>query len=91
LPHPVRLDSLTSAGTSLLDYERGVPVARPHRGREARKRKDLHITATIPPRLANVMATTSRLVAHVTATTLRPRIGDHVTAIQWDRHFCKCE
>jgi hypothetical protein len=27
LPHPARLDSLTSAGMSLLDYERGVPVA----------------------------------------------------------------
>jgi hypothetical protein len=32
--HPARLDFLPSAGTSLLDYERGVPVARPHGGRE---------------------------------------------------------
>jgi hypothetical protein len=31
---PARTDFLPSAGTSLLDYERGVPVARPHGGRE---------------------------------------------------------
>jgi hypothetical protein len=37
--HPVRLDFLPSAGTSLLDYKMGVPVARPHGGREDLERK----------------------------------------------------
>jgi hypothetical protein len=50
-----RAGSLTSTGTSLLDYERGVPVAQPHGGREARKsmsrrpRLDFtHVRATTP-------------------------------------------
>jgi hypothetical protein len=30
----VRLGALPSAGTSLLDYKRGVPVARPRKGKE---------------------------------------------------------
>jgi hypothetical protein len=78
LPHPAGLDSLTSTGTSLLDYERGVPVARPYGGREARKRKELHVAGSLDH------------VTHVTAnTSLRPRQGDH--ASQCDRHFCKCE
>jgi hypothetical protein len=34
LPHPARLDYLPSAGPSLLDYKRGVPVARPQGGLE---------------------------------------------------------
>jgi hypothetical protein len=47
-------------GTSLLDYERGVPVAQPHGGREVRKRKEkeLHVTATTPRRFHHVTATT---------------------------------
>jgi hypothetical protein len=36
LPIPARLGYLPSAGTSLLDYKRGVPVARPHGGQETR-------------------------------------------------------
>jgi hypothetical protein len=32
LSDSARLDLLPSAGTSLLDYKRGVPVARPHGG-----------------------------------------------------------
>jgi hypothetical protein len=35
---PAQLDFLPSAGTSLLDLKRGVPVARPQVGWEARKR-----------------------------------------------------
>jgi hypothetical protein len=84
LPHPAWLDSLNSAGTSLLDYKRGVPVARPHGGRESRKRKDLHITTTTSRCFANVMATTSRLVSHVTATTSKGYV--HVTAITSGPH-----
>jgi hypothetical protein len=33
-PLPARLDDLPSAGTSLLDYKRGVPIARPHGGQD---------------------------------------------------------
>jgi hypothetical protein len=39
LPIPARLGYLPSAGTSRLDYERGVPVARPHGGQEKRKKR----------------------------------------------------
>jgi hypothetical protein len=39
LAHPARLDYLPSAGTSLLDYKRGVLVARPRGGWEARRKK----------------------------------------------------
>jgi hypothetical protein len=35
VPISARLDVLPSAGRSLLDYKRGVPVARPQRGWEA--------------------------------------------------------
>jgi hypothetical protein len=40
LPSPARLGYLPSAGTSLLDYKRGVPVARPHGGQETRKKRE---------------------------------------------------
>jgi hypothetical protein len=75
LPHPARLDSLTSAGTFLLDYERGVPVARPHGGREARKRKEKNSTSRRLHHVASTMLLQPRHgdhVSHVTATTSRP-------------------
>jgi hypothetical protein len=77
LPHPARLDDLPSAGTSLLDYERGVPVARPHGGRESWKRKDLHITATTP--------LCQRHCNHIKSR--RPRHGAHVHGYVHGNHI----
>jgi ribosomal protein S8E len=40
LPIPAQLGYLPSAGTSLLEYKRDVPVARPHGGQEKRKKRE---------------------------------------------------
>jgi hypothetical protein len=41
--HLAQLDFLPSAGTSLLDYKRGLPVARPRGGRELREVKTTQV------------------------------------------------
>jgi hypothetical protein len=82
LPHPARLDSLTSAGTSLLDFKRGVPVAQPHGGRESRKRKHHSDYTALQTswRPQQVSSPTSRQPR----PRLRPRQGDQVRASATD-------
>jgi hypothetical protein len=66
--HPARLDFFPSTGTSLLGYERGVPVARPHGGRED---LESYVTATTSQHRPR-----PRQATHGKASSSSPTSGD---------------